>query len=89
MGHFCFICDNKLGGGITPTTCDCIESCCDYCWSQLFETQYETVNEPYYKKGLAGEYILETKELKIEKDDQRVFCPHCNTEFLFDSSKEY
>jgi hypothetical protein len=37
-----------LHGGVTPTTCDCIESYCDGCWEHGFEAQFKQIETKLY-----------------------------------------
>jgi len=80
MGHYCYECGEKLVGGVTPTTCECIECYCAGCWDRVFtaKTYVMFPQETYVKKGETFERV--TTPLFTESPATPK-CPECGIDF--------
>lgn len=83
MGHFCFGCDEKLVGGIVPTTCSCIECFCNQCWNNLFKDTFEEFGIGY---DYNGDVIDETLYHKVPNIPD---CEICGEMFVQNQYKHH
>ena len=89
MGHYCDICDEKIHGGIIPTTCECIESICRPCWKSFFKIKYIKYDEPVYINN-NDKFVPINKELYYKHEiisDEK--CKHCDTKFEKNKYNKY
>ena len=98
MGHYCYECGEKLSGGVTPTTCDCIECFCARCWDEQFDDVicYKLITDELYRKvnpetdPQGRSFILVSKPLyKKEITNTDPTCPKCSTPFDEDGVRNY
>lgn len=84
MGHHCHECGTKLVGGLTPTTCDCIECYCGGCWDALFECKYVELDAQLYTKD-GNPY---PKKI-YQQTEVNPKCPECGKVFEQDKCRDY
>ena len=65
---YCYECEDPVMGGVVPTTCDCIECICPYCWDQ-------------YLKNPDWDHCPECST-KFEKDSWKLYDKFANCELL-------
>ena len=88
MGHYCYKCDEKICGGVVPTTCKCIECYCETCWRELFQYQYVNENNIYYIKE-NEDFKKVDYDLFILKKNDDVKCPKCKNNYKIEEIDDY
>ncbi len=91
MGHYCYICAEKIVGGVVPTCCNEIECLCWGCWERLLECSMPTKLQQAIKKDILVGGVLSdetTEELKLwtEQDPE---CPECKSVLTKDMYNQY
>jgi len=75
-------------GGVTPTTCDCIECYCEGCWGRLFEAKYRKTTETLYRL-VDGKYVPAEKIFFEATYTEPAACPECEKPFHIEKFRDY
>ena len=92
MGHYCYICSEKLSGGVTPTCCDNIECYCWGCWERLLKVTMPVELQQRIRDetlDFPGVITANTLRCILVWANQKPKCPECKTELTEDMIKDY